>query len=213
MTDWIGQLIDAWSYFAVGLLMFIETIFPPIPSEVIMALAGVHAAQNDVTLAGMIIAGTIGAMLGNGLWFLLAWWLGLSRFEQFLLRYGRVLTLDEAELARGRALFEKYGGGIVGVGRILPTIRSLISIPAGLVRMKMRSFFLYSTIGTFLWTMGLGIAGYLLGSRFAEIDRVLGPLSTGIIVLMFLVYLWRVLTWNRRSKPLQAAKIEPSSRS
>lgn len=198
MTDWIGQMIDHWGVWAVGLLMFLETVFPPLPSEVIMPLAGVHAAQHGASITVVILAGTVGAMLGNGLWFLIAWKLGLERFERFLIRYGRILTLDEAELERGRRLFAQYGGGIVGIGRMLPTIRTLISVPAGLVRMSPRSFYLYSTIGTFLWTLGLGLAGYLLGQRFSEIDRVLGPLSTAVFVGLLLVYLWRVLTWNRR---------------
>lgn len=197
MTDWIGTLIDNMGYLGVGLLMFVETVFPPIPSEVIMPLAGVHAAQQGASLAGMILAGTIGAMAGNIFWFLLAWKLGLDRFEGFLVRYGRVFTMDETEIARGRALFERFGPGLVGLGRIVPTIRSLISVPAGLVHMQPRSFLIFSTLGTFLWTMGLAVAGYVLGRNFGEIDRVLGPLSTAVIVLCFVVYLYRVVMWNR----------------
>jgi membrane protein DedA with SNARE-associated domain len=197
MTDWIGQLIDSWGYWAVGFLMFIETVFPPIPSEVIMPLAGVHAAQQGASLPLVILSGTLGAMLGNVFWFVLAWKLGLTRLEAFLVRYGRILTMDADEIAKGRRLFERYGGGIVGVGRVVPTIRSLVSVPAGLVHMNVRSFLLYSTLGTFLWTMGLAIAGYLLGQRFDEIDRVLGPLSTAVLALCFGIYLYRVLMWNR----------------
>jgi membrane protein DedA with SNARE-associated domain len=145
----------------------------------------------------MILAGTIGAMAGNIFWFVLAWKLGLDRFEGFLVRYGRVVTMDETEIARGRALFDRYGPGLVGVGRIVPTIRSLISVPAGLVHMRPRSFLIFSTLGTFFWTMGLGVAGYLLGRNFGEVDKVLGPLSTAVIVACFAVYLYRVVMWNK----------------
>jgi membrane protein DedA with SNARE-associated domain len=198
MEDLIPDLIDRWGPLGVGILMFIETVFPPIPSEVIMPLAGIAAAQGNHSLASVILAGTTGAMLGNGIWFLVAWKLGLDRFETVLIRYGRILTIDKAELDRARRIFANWGGPIVGIGRILPTVRSLISVPAGLVRMNIRAFIIWSTIGTFLWTMGLALAGYLLGQQFAEIDRVIGPLSTAVVVLAFLVYLWRVLTWNRR---------------
>ena len=208
MSDWMSYIIENWGYFGVALLMFIETVFPPIPSEVIMPLAGIHAAQQGGSLPGVILAGAFGAMLGNVIWFWIAWKLGLDRFEQFLVRYGRVLTMDEEEIARGRRLFEKYGGGIVGVGRVIPTIRSLISVPAGLVRMNVRSFLLYSSIGTFFWTMGLTVAGYLLGSRFEEIDQVIGPISTGVIVVCFVIYLYRVLMWNRWKREKHAAKAE-----
>ncbi len=199
MTDWIGAFIASSGYWAVAILMFVETIFPPIPSEVIMPLAGIGAAQQELSLAGVILSGTAGAMAGNIAWFLLAWKLGLDRFERFLIRYGRILTLDEAELARVRRLFDRHGGGIVGVGRVLPTLRTLISVPAGLVRMNLRTFLLYSTLGTFLWTMGLAIAGYLLGSNVRQIDTILGALSTLVILLLFAVYLYRVVTWKRRS--------------
>lgn len=197
MNDWIGQLIENWGYLAVAFLMFVETVFPPIPSEVIMPLAGVNAAQQGGSILGVILAGTAGAMAGNIFWFVLAWKLGLDRFEGFLVRYGRLFTMDETEIARGRALFDRYGAGLVGVGRIIPTIRSLISVPAGLVRMNMRTFLIFSTLGTFIWTMGLALAGYYLGRNFSEIDKVLGPLSTAVILGCFAVYLYRVIMWNR----------------
>jgi membrane protein DedA with SNARE-associated domain len=199
MENLIPDLIDRWGPLGVGILMFIETVFPPIPSEVIMPLAGIAAAQGNHSLAAVILAGTIGAMLGNLFWFALAWKLGLDRFEGFLIRYGRILTVDKAELDRARRIFADYGGPIVGIGRILPTVRSLISVPAGLLRMNVRAFLIWSTIGSFIWTMGLAVAGYFLGKQFGEIDRVIGPVSTAVIVLVFLVYLWRVLTWNRRA--------------
>jgi membrane protein DedA with SNARE-associated domain len=197
VNAWIGQLIESWGYLAVAFLMFVETVFPPIPSEVIMPLAGVNAAQQGGSILGVILAGTAGAMAGNIFWFALAWKLGLDRFEGFLVRYGRLFTMDETEIARGRALFDRYGAGLVGVGRIIPTIRSLISVPAGLVRMNTRTFLIFSTLGTFIWTMGLALAGYFLGRNFSEIDKVLGPLSTAVILGCFAVYLYRVIMWNR----------------
>ena len=205
MTDWISQLLENWGYLGVAFLMFVETVFPPIPSEVIMPLAGVNAAQQGGSVLGVIAAGTLGAMAGNIFWFVLAWTLGLDRFEGFLVRYGRIFTMDEAEIAKGRALFERYGAGFVGVGRIIPTIRSLISVPAGLVRMNVRSFLIYSTLGTFIWTMGLTLAGYFLGRNFGEIDKILGPLSTAVIVICFGIYLVRVIMWNhwKKKKPSQ----------
>ncbi|QMW22425.1 DedA family protein [Sandaracinobacteroides saxicola] len=197
MTDWIGTIIDNFGYVGIGLLMFVETVFPPIPSEVIMPLAGIYAAQSGHSLTGVIIAGAIGSMIGNIFWYLLAAWLGLTRFERFAIRFGRILTLDHEEIVRGQKLFERYGGAIVGVGRVLPTVRSLISIPAGLVAMDWRRFLFYSSLGTFVWTTGLAVAGYLLGKRFAEIDKVIGPLSTAIIVILFGIYLYRVITWKK----------------
>lgn len=199
MSDWLSipDIIEQWGYWGVALLMFIETAFPPIPSEVIMPLAGVAAGQGKSDLWLTVLAGTAGAMAGNIIWFAIAWKLGLARFERFLLRFGRILTLDEVEIHRGRQLFERYGGGIVGVGRVIPTVRSLVSIPAGLVRMNVRSFLIYSTIGTAVWTLGLTLAGYFLGQHFHEIDKFLGPLSTVVILVVLAVYLYRVIMWDR----------------
>lgn len=195
--DWIGTVIETGGYAGVALLMLLETVFPPIPSEIIMPLAGLHAVDNGHSLLLVIVAGTIGAMLGNIFWFWLAWKLGTSRFEEFLLRHGRLFTMDKREIARGRWLFERFGGGIVGVGRTIPTVRSLVSIPAGLVRMDVRSFLIFSTIGTFVWTAGLTLAGYFLGSRFTAIDKLLGPVSTGVLILCLAIYAWRVIRWPR----------------
>lgn len=197
MNEFINTVIDHLGYIGVGLLMFVETVFPPIPSEVIMPLAGVYAAQQGYSLGGVVAAGAIGSMAGNIFWYALAWWLGLDRFERWAVRYGRVLTLDHAEIARGQRLFDRYGPALVGFGRVLPTVRSLISVPAGLVHMDVKRFLFFSSIGTFVWTTALAVAGYLLGRNFAQIDRVLGPLSTAIIVVIFGVYLYRVITWKR----------------
>lgn len=199
--DWIGDLIGHWGLIAVALLMLVETVFPPIPSEVIMPLAGLHAAQGGAPLWAVVAAGAFGAMVGNTLWYLLAWRLGLDRLDRFLTRYGRILTLDRTEIERVRRLFDRYGGGIVGVGRVIPTLRSLISVPAGLVRMRLAPFLLWSTIGTFVWTSALAVAGYLLGTRFEAVDQVIGPVSTAVILLLFLLYLWRVISWHRRTGP------------
>lgn len=197
MSDFIPEVINNFGYIGVFLLMLLETVFPPIPSEIIMPLAGVYAAQQQLNLWGVVVAGTAGALLGNIFWFAIAWGLGLSRFEGFLIRYGRVFTMDEDEIARGRHLFEKYGGGIVGVGRLIPTVRSLVSIPAGLVRMQLHTFLIYTSIGTFIWTMGLTLSGFWLGSRFTEIDKFLAPLSTAVLVVCGVIYLYRVAMWKR----------------
>lgn len=198
MTEGIGQFIAEWGYLAVAILMLVESVFPPIPSEVILPMAGIAAAQSDQSLAGMILAATVGAMGGNIAWFALARRLGVARIEPFLDRWGRWLTIDNREIERGRQLFDRHGAIIVALARILPTLRTLISVPAGLLGMSWPRFLVFSTLGTLLWSTVLALAGYWLGSRFTEIDRVLGPLSTAIIAILLGLWVWRVLRWNRR---------------
>ena len=200
MADWVIRLIEQSGYWGVAFLMFLETVFPPIPSEVIMPIAGVAAVNGHMTLPGVIAAGTFGAMSGNFFWYLVARWIGLRRFRPFIEKYGRWLTLDWYEVEKVERMFGRFGAGIVGIGRMMPTIRSAISIPAGLLRMRLPKFLLWSTIGTAGWSAGLAIAGYLLKTQFADIETVLGPLSTIVIGAIVLFYFWRQLTWHKRHK-------------
>lgn len=197
MDDWIIRLVDETAYWGVGLLMFLETVFPPVPSEVIMTVAGVAASRGNMTLGGVVASGTAGAMLGNYLWFWLAVKFGPQRLESFLEKHGRWLTLHWTDVERGHLLFKKHGSIIVLVARMLPTLRSLISIPAGIFNMSQRRFLVFSTIGTAGWTAALAGAGYLLGSQFEDVEKILGPISTIVIALIVISYFWRLFTWKR----------------
>jgi membrane protein DedA with SNARE-associated domain len=196
MTDWIFRLIEGGGYLGVALLMFLETVFPPIPSEVIMPLAGVVSARGHLSLPLVILAGTAGAMAGNMVWYWAAHALGLQRLRPLIERHGRWLTLDWPEIERAERLFDKHGGTLVFIGRMLPTVRSLVSIPAGLLRMRFVPFVLWSTLGSALWTAGLALAGWVLGHEFAHVETILGPLSLAVIAAIIGWYLWRVLTWH-----------------
>ncbi len=196
MDQWIIQLVNDTGYWGVALLMFLETVFPPVPSEVIMTVAGVAASRGTMTLTGVVASGTAGAMLGNYLWFLLAIKFGKGRLQRFLEKHGRWLTLHWTEVERGQALFAKHGSIIVLIARMLPTFRSLISIPAGIFKMSHRRFLLFSAIGTAGWSAALAGAGYVLGSQFADVEKILGPLSTAIIALIVVGYIWRLWRWD-----------------
>ena len=196
MSDWIIRLIEQSGYLGIGFLMFLETVFPPIPSEVIMPFAGVAAAQGKLSLGYVIAAGTAGAMLGNLFWYLAARALGIIRLRPFIDRWGRWLSLSWPEVARAERWFGTNGTAFVLLGRLVPTVRSLVSIPAGLLKMRFSHFFIASTIGTALWTALLTIAGEKLGEHYAEINRILGPVSTAILIALLLMYAYRV--WRHR---------------
>ena len=198
MGDWVRELIEQSGYVGVCLLMLLETVFPPIPSEVIMSLSGLQAQRGTMTLWGAILAGTLGAMLGNIMWYWVARALGIERFYPLIDRFGRFLTLDRREVERADALFDRYDRWVVFLGRMVPTIRSLVSIPAGLFGMGWRAFLFWSTLGTLGWTTALAVAGYLLGQNYTEVDRYLGPVSTGVVAVLVLWYLYRVITWKPR---------------
>lgn len=197
MEDWIIRLVDAGGYAGVALLMLLETVFPPVPSEVIMTVAGVAAARGTLSIEGVVASGTAGAMLGNWLWYFAAIKLGEDRLHVVIDRYSRWLTLDWEEVERGERLFERHGSVIVLLARMIPTLRSLISIPAGLFKMSLRRFLVFSTIGTAGWSAALAGVGYALGAQFSDVEKYLGPLSTLVIALIIISYIWRLVTWKR----------------
>jgi membrane protein DedA with SNARE-associated domain len=121
VADWVIRLIEQTGYIGVFLLMFLETVFPPVPSEVIMPIAGLSAARGHMTLWGVIVTGTAGAMFGNFFWYLLARVIGIERFRPFIEKHGRWLTLDWIDVEKSERLFGRYGGIVVGAGRMLPT--------------------------------------------------------------------------------------------
>ena len=205
MSDWVIRLIDGTGYAGIYLLMLLETVFPPVPSEVIMPVAGVRAAGGPMNLGGVVASGTAGAMTGNFFWYLVARWVGLRRFRAFIDRHGRWLTMDWYDVERVQQLFGRFGSVVVAIGRMIPTIRSVVSIPAGLVHMQLVRFLFWSTLGTAAWSAMLAAAGYVLGQQFERIDEVLGPISSAIVVAILLFYLWRQATWHRRHRQDEAS--------
>jgi membrane protein DedA with SNARE-associated domain len=151
-----------------------------------------------MNLWGVVAAGTAGAMAGNVAWYILARWLGIDRLRPLVDRYGRLLTVDWQEVERADRFFDRYDRLFVCFARMMPTIRSLVSVPAGLFGMKPLPFVLWSTLGTAGWTGALAAAGFLLGRNWTDVDKYIGPVSTGIIVLLVGWYLFRVATWQPR---------------
>lgn len=196
--SWMADLIGAGGPWGVAALTLLETVFPPIPSEVVIPLAGIAAARGDMSLGGAIAGGVAGSMGGNLAFYGAARWLGARRFEGWVERHGRWLTLDRESVERARAWFARAGGWVVGAGRCVPGLRSLVSIPAGLTDMPLVPFLLWSTLGTTVWTSGLTIAGYRLGrAGIPMIEALIGPVSTGLMVLAAAIYVYRLVTWRR----------------
>jgi membrane protein DedA with SNARE-associated domain len=192
MGDWIVRLIEQSGYLGIAFLMFLETLFPPIPSEVIMPIAGVAVGKGNLNLFGTIASGTAGAMLGNIIWYLAARALGHGRMEPFVRRYGKWITISWRDVERAHRWFDRHGIVFVLTGRLVPTVRSLVSIPAGLLDMRFRNFLLASTVGTAIWTTFLTLVGVKLQEEFRSIDQILGPISSGILALFVLVYFYRL---------------------
>lgn len=194
------NLINSTGYLGIVALMFIENLFPPIPSEYIMPLAGFMAAEEKLSLIGIIIAGTIGSVLGALPLYYCGRKLGAERLKKFAGRHGRWLALSSGDIERANGWFDRHGGSAVLLCRLIPGIRSLISIPAGINRMNLFSFLFFTTIGAAIWTSVLAYAGYLLGSNFRAVEKYFDPVSLVVFGLIIILYLWRVLG-NRQAEP------------
>lgn len=196
LSDWVVRLIDSGGYWGIGLLMVLENVFPPIPSELIMGIGGIRVGQGRMEMVPLLLAGTIGSTLGNYCWYLFGRMLGFRRLRPLVERHGRILTLGWRDVRRLNVLFRKWGPGIVFVFRFMPAFRTMVSLPAGLFRMGHVRFLLWTGAGALIWNIILAGGGYWLGRQITEIDRWLGPASTAMVVLALGAYLWRLATWK-----------------
>ena len=198
MASWIEGIVETTGVLGIALLMFLENVFPPIPSELIMPLAGYTAAKGEVSLVLVILAGTAGSLAGALFWYFLGRLVDHERFKLFADRHGRWLTMSRADIEKADDWFDTYGHWAVLFGRLIPTVRTLISIPAGLSEMPLGRFLIYSGIGTAAWTTLLAVFGYVFGSEYPELERWIDPLSWGVVALMVAIYLWRFVTFKAR---------------
>ena len=198
MTELILRIITGGGYWGIALLMALENIFPPIPSEVIMGFGGITVAHGQMAFWPLLAAGTAGSVFGNYCWYLVGRRLGYERLKPLIDRWGRWLTLDWEDMQRLNAFFMAHGGKTVLLFRVLPTFRTMISLPAGLMHVPTGKFLAMTAIGTAVWNTILIAAGYWLGRNFSRLEHYTGPVAIGIAVLAVGWYLYRVATWKRR---------------
>ena len=199
MFDWITTLVQKEGYVGIFPLMTVEHVFAPIPSELIMPLAGYSAARDALSLPLIILSGSLGSLLATTLWFIAGYRIGRRRMDRLVSRRGRWVMLSCDDLDRTEAWFNRHGPSAVLFGRFVPTVRTLISVPAGIARMSVATFMLYTATGSVGWTAALAIAGYALDSRYAAVGDWVNPLSCVIGVGIVLLYLYRVLTYDGSS--------------
>lgn len=198
MFDWILSIIETGGYLGIFFLMVLENIFPPIPSEVILPLAGFSAALGNLHIVGVIFVATCGAVVGCLPWYVLGRLFGSGRLKRLSARYGRLVTLSPEDINVAQAGFRRHGEIAVLFGRLIPTVRTLISIPAGIARMPLGSFLLYSFVGSAIWTTALVLVGYVLESQYEKVSGYLNLVSDGIVLLIVAIYLYRVVTFRAK---------------
>ncbi|AXG99553.1 DedA family protein [Deinococcus wulumuqiensis] len=184
MTDWIQNLMDSMGYLGILLLMVLENIFPPIPSELIMPSAGFAAARGDMSLGMVVLMGTLGSVIGTLPLYYIGKAFGEDKLVAWADKHGKWLTLSGKDIKKADDWFDRHGSKAVLFGRMVPGIRSLLSLPAGMSEMPLPKFLIYSAIGSALWSAALAYAGYALGENYDRVEQYVGPASKVILGLL-----------------------------
>ena len=200
MFEFITGFLEKSGYLGVFALMALENIFPPIPSEMIMPFAGFVVARGDLNLVGVLLAGTAGSVAGALPWYYAAKVYGCERLKRLAERRARWLTIDAGDIDKALEAFRRHGRKTVLFGRLIPAVRTLISVPAGLANMSLGRFLLYSSIGSLAWTGLLMAAGFLLEDKYAEVGKYVDPVSKTIFGALLAWYLYRVATYRAPAK-------------
>ena len=198
MMELVTDILAATGTFGIFLLMFAENIFPPIPSEAIMPVAGFAAAEGKMDALSVYLAGNAGALLGNAVWYEAARHVGQARIERAADRWGRYLGIIGEDVRAASALLVRWGVPAVLVCRCLPGPRTLISVPAGLVRMNRGVFYAATALGTGAWTGFLMVAGWLLQGQWERIGHWMEPLGIAVLAITAAVYAWHL--WRTRGR-------------
>lgn len=198
MFEIIVDIVSRSGYLGIFLLMFLENLFPPIPSELIMPLAGFAAARGDLNITLVVAAGTAGSVVGALPWYYLGVLFGRERLKRIADKHGRWLTVSSGDIDVVSRWFERHGRSAIFFGRLVPAIRTLISVPAGIVRMPMLAFLAYSAAGSLIWTGLLAAAGFTLQAQYAVVAQYLDPVSKAIVGLIIVGYLYRLVRHTPR---------------
>ena len=199
LASWVRDIIESFGYLGVTLLVILENIFPPIPSEIVLAFAGFVAQRGDASVVGMILAATVGSVLGALALYAIAAAIGPDRLRAFIGRFGRWFGVKETDLVRAEVWFDKHFVAAVLIGRCVPLIRSIVSIPAGFRRMNIMSFVVLTTIGSMVWNIALIGAGALLGDQWERVGQYIGVFQW-VVVLAVVVAVARFAFTRLRAR-------------
>ena len=214
LANWVQDVINQFGYFGVALLVVIENVFPPIPSEIVLPFAGfvarqgasavnatADAAQSDTTVIGMMIAATVGSVVGALILYFVSAAIGPERLRGFVERFGKWFGVKSSDLVRAEEWFDRRSVAAVLVGRCVPLIRSIVSIPAGFRRMKLTSFVVLTAIGSAVWNIALIGAGAVLGDQWEQVGEYVGVFQWLVIVAVLVLLVRFVVSRLKKRRP------------
>ena len=206
IPDYISAAVEKNStiaYLTICIAMFLENLIPPIPSEIIMPLGGFFVYQQKLNFYILVLWGLLGTILGSLPWYYLGKLVNEKRLSNFLDKKGKFLGISSNDLTKSKRWFEKYGTSLVFWGRLVPGIRTLISVPAGIELMPLRKFLIWTTLGSLIWVAILTYAGYLFGENYQIIETYLDQIKyvvKPILILIFLYFFTKVFIRLVRKK-------------
>ena len=214
LANWVQDVINQFGYFGVALLVVIENVFPPIPSEIVLPFAGfvaqqgasamnatADAAQSDTTVIGMMIAATVGSVVGALILYFVSAAIGPERLRGFVERFGKWFGVKSSDLVRAEEWFDRRSVVAVLVGRCVPLIRSIVSIPAGFRRMKLTSFVVLTAIGSAVWNIALIGAGAVLGDQWERVGEYVGVFQWLVIAAVLVLLVRFVVSRLKKRRP------------
>lgn len=201
MNTTIIDFISNYGYFAVAILIAVENIFPPIPSEVILTFSGFLSLSAHLNLGGLIIASTIGALIGAIILYLLGKLISFERLEQLINgKWGKILHFKMAHLKKAQHFFEQHGSSTAFWGRFLPVIRSLISVPAGMAEFSIKKFLLFTAGGSLIWNAVLILIGRFAGASWENFSVLIEKYSFILLLLAIIIIGCGYLIYRRKTK-------------
>lgn len=199
MEELIVEIVNQYGYFGIFALLAIECIFPPIPSELILTLSGFLTIYSTLTFLGVVIASILGSIVGALVLYLLGYMLDSKRLEKlFSGKIGRAFRLKRDDVRKAEFWFGKFGGKAVFLGRMIPIVRSLISIPAGMARMNIRRFLLLTISGTLIWNSVLVFLGIIAGSAWNKIMNLIGIFSNIVLIILILALMVAIMVFIKK---------------
>ncbi|UXV31931.1 DedA family protein [Mammaliicoccus sciuri] len=200
MESWITSVMEQFGYFGIALLILLENVFPPIPSEVILTFGGFMTTKSDLTVLGVVAASTIGSVGGAVILYWIGRILNVERIERIIEKWGKYLRLTKEDVRKADAWFDKYGPWTVFFCRFIPLIRSLISVPAGMSGMNQWLFLVLTTIGTLIWNLVLVLVGAKVGDNWHQIVNYMDVYSHFMYAVIAIGIIVFVIWFIRKKK-------------
>lgn len=203
MEQWLMHMMEQFGYFGIALLIFLENLFPPIPSEIVLTFGGFLAGEHKLSLILVILSATAGSVLGAMLLYALGMWIGKKRIYRFVEKYGMYLYIKKSDIDKTVHWFEKYGHWTVFFCRFIPVLRCLISLPAGMTRMNFWQFVSFSALGALIWNGVMIYLGKAVGSHWHSVLGYIDYYSKffiGILIILCLVIIWKWLGRKKKAK-------------